>query len=314
MCSPYDAPNPGLTATSGVCSRRTRAWARAKKSPSGAYGATAASNAPKNHADRLWLAACAAAGLRRTEAELSALARRGSGSACRSVPGGYTEWLIGQGNATSFAHSVAPPSHWDLRDVVAVVSREHKAVGSSSGHSLAVSSPLHAARLLIIPALLTACKRALLARDLEAMGYLDHPHTSAGRVPTDEGYRFYVDGLPDAMYAAAGPIRSTQAPLVMGNFLDPTQLTDFGGELRLSRKRRHLTQVHDRHPGTQAVGFLHQVGGQENGAALRAQGFHQVPDSVTGLGIQARGQLVQEDQAGAVDQCQGYEEALELSA
>jgi heat-inducible transcriptional repressor len=31
--------------------------------------------------------------------------------------------------------------------------------------------------------------------DLEALGYLDHPHTSAGRVPTDEGYRFYVDTL-----------------------------------------------------------------------------------------------------------------------
>jgi heat-inducible transcriptional repressor len=31
--------------------------------------------------------------------------------------------------------------------------------------------------------------------DLERLGYLDHPHTSAGRVPTDEGYRVYVDGL-----------------------------------------------------------------------------------------------------------------------
>ncbi len=30
---------------------------------------------------------------------------------------------------------------------------------------------------------------------LEEMGYLSHPHTSAGRVPTDEGYRFYVDVL-----------------------------------------------------------------------------------------------------------------------
>ncbi len=34
--------------------------------------------------------------------------------------------------------------------------------------------------------------RSELAR-LEEMGYLDHPHTSAGRVPTDHGYRFYVD-------------------------------------------------------------------------------------------------------------------------
>lgn len=31
--------------------------------------------------------------------------------------------------------------------------------------------------------------------DLEEMGYLTHPHTSAGRVPTDKGYRFYVDTL-----------------------------------------------------------------------------------------------------------------------
>ncbi|MFH0975775.1 MAG: heat-inducible transcriptional repressor HrcA [Spirochaetota bacterium] len=33
--------------------------------------------------------------------------------------------------------------------------------------------------------------------DLETMGYLTHPHTSAGRLPTDKGYRFYVDSLPD---------------------------------------------------------------------------------------------------------------------
>ena len=31
--------------------------------------------------------------------------------------------------------------------------------------------------------------------DLEEMDYISHPHTSAGRVPTDKGYRFYVDSL-----------------------------------------------------------------------------------------------------------------------
>lgn len=31
--------------------------------------------------------------------------------------------------------------------------------------------------------------------DLEEMGLLTHPHTSAGRIPTDQGYRFYVDNL-----------------------------------------------------------------------------------------------------------------------
>ena len=31
--------------------------------------------------------------------------------------------------------------------------------------------------------------------DLEKMGFLDKPHTSAGRVPSAKGYRFYVDEL-----------------------------------------------------------------------------------------------------------------------
>src|SRR3989441_5919509 len=31
--------------------------------------------------------------------------------------------------------------------------------------------------------------------DLEEMGFLAQPHTSAGRVPTDKGYRYYVDSL-----------------------------------------------------------------------------------------------------------------------
>ncbi len=40
----------------------------------------------------------------------------------------------------------------------------------------------------------SATVRNIMA-DLEELGYLTHPHTSAGRVPTDKGYRFYVDNL-----------------------------------------------------------------------------------------------------------------------
>ncbi|MFH1541772.1 MAG: heat-inducible transcriptional repressor HrcA [bacterium] len=35
--------------------------------------------------------------------------------------------------------------------------------------------------------------------DLEEEGFITHPHTSAGRIPTDKGYRFYVDRLMKAM-------------------------------------------------------------------------------------------------------------------
>jgi heat-inducible transcriptional repressor len=48
-------------------------------------------------------------------------------------------------------------------------------------------------RLLNKP-LSPATVRNIMA-DLERLGLLDHPHTSAGRVPTDEGYRYYVDAL-----------------------------------------------------------------------------------------------------------------------
>jgi diphosphomevalonate decarboxylase len=115
----------------------------------------------------LTLAAAAAAGLRLSEPELSALARQGSGSAARSIPGGFVEWDLGQDGQpeTSFAHTLAPPEHWDLRDVIAVVSQKHKSVGSTSGHALARTSPLQAARLASVPERLARCREALLARD-----------------------------------------------------------------------------------------------------------------------------------------------------
>jgi heat-inducible transcriptional repressor len=38
--------------------------------------------------------------------------------------------------------------------------------------------------------------------ELEAEGYLDHPHTSAGRLPTDKGYRLYVESITEAVALA----------------------------------------------------------------------------------------------------------------
>lgn len=41
--------------------------------------------------------------------------------------------------------------------------------------------------------------------ELERMGYIKQPHTSAGRVPTDKGYRFYVNQLTEQQETAALP-------------------------------------------------------------------------------------------------------------
>ena len=51
--------------------------------------------------------------------------------------------------------------------------------------------------------------------DLEEKGFLFHPHTSAGRIPTSKAYRVYVDSLlsfpplrqPDTARIEANPLR-----------------------------------------------------------------------------------------------------------
>lgn len=50
---------------------------------------------------------------------------------------------------------------------------------------------------------------------LEELGYLSHPHTSAGRIPTDAGYRKYVDSLPPG-----GRMRDTQRRAIAGFFAE----------------------------------------------------------------------------------------------
>lgn len=113
----------------------------------------------------LALAASKAAGLDLDQKDLSRLARLGSGSACRSVPDGFVEWLPGKDDASSYAVSIAPKDHWGLVDAVAVVSQEHKPIGSTSGHKLAHTSPLNAQRVLDAPERLKNCRDALLERD-----------------------------------------------------------------------------------------------------------------------------------------------------
>ncbi|MEP6639630.1 MAG: HrcA family transcriptional regulator, partial [Chloroflexota bacterium] len=44
----------------------------------------------------------------------------------------------------------------------------------------------------------SATVRSILA-ELEANGLLTHPHTSAGRIPTDAGYRFFVESIVEAV-------------------------------------------------------------------------------------------------------------------
>jgi len=120
----------------------------------------------------LTVAASKAAGLTLSEKELSILARQGSGSACRSIPSGITEWLDGETSDTSFAVSLYPPEYWDLCDVVAIVSVGRKDISSTSGHKLTATSPFFEMRRFHMKEKISLCKTFLADKNFPAFGEL----------------------------------------------------------------------------------------------------------------------------------------------
>ena len=125
----------------------------------------------------LTLATLGALGLEASPAEQSVLARRsGSGSAARSVLGGYVEWPAdGDAQAEAagvrcYARQVAAADHWDLRNVIAVVERGAKSTSSLDGHRRARTSPYWPTRQRQLHERLQAVREAIAARDLDRLG------------------------------------------------------------------------------------------------------------------------------------------------
>ena len=112
----------------------------------------------------LTLASSKAAGLNLSEKELSILARQGSGSACRSIPDGFVEW-VGVG-----AKSIHPPNYWSIVDIVAIVSQEKKDISSTDGQKYASTSPFFQTRLKNINEKINQLKKALKNKSFTEFG------------------------------------------------------------------------------------------------------------------------------------------------
>ncbi|KAF9887868.1 diphosphomevalonate decarboxylase [Aspergillus nanangensis] len=102
--------------------------------------------------------------------DLSRIARQGSGSACRSLMGGYVAWRAGSlaDGSDSLAEEVAPQSHWpEMRAIVLVVSAEKKDVPSTEGMQTTVAtSSLFATRASsTVPERMTSIETAIKNRD-----------------------------------------------------------------------------------------------------------------------------------------------------
>jgi diphosphomevalonate decarboxylase len=172
----------------------------------------------------LALAATRAAGLSLDDRELSVLARRGSGSAARSIFGGFSE--MARGNRADGEDSFATPiaSDWDVRLVIAATVTGPKSTLSTDGmRHTAETSPYYDAWVRMSEADLKTARDAIARRDLEALGTVTeasclsmHASAMAARPAvvyfhgaTIEGWRIIQElrksGVPAWFTCDAGP-------------------------------------------------------------------------------------------------------------
>jgi diphosphomevalonate decarboxylase len=121
----------------------------------------------------LALAATHALRIPTTPQSLSAWARRGSGSAARSIPGGFVVWHAGSApdGSDSFAESIAPPGHWDIALVIGIAATGPKADSSTLAmNRTRDTSPYYRAFIDSTAHWLAEAQQAVHARDIEKLG------------------------------------------------------------------------------------------------------------------------------------------------
>ncbi len=111
-----------------------------------------------------------------TTKELSILSRRGSGSASRSVLGGFVEWNKGSlpDGSDSHAIQIEKEDHWpELSMIVTIISTEEKKVSSRVGMSQTVkTSPFYPAWLDTIESDVEKMKKAISQKDFVLLGQI----------------------------------------------------------------------------------------------------------------------------------------------
>ena len=169
---PPTSARPGASPSSSTsCARAPASRERAAVESSNNFPTAAGLASSASAFAALALAATRAAGLTLSDRELSMLARRGSGSAARSIFGGFVEMHRGEraDGEDSFAEPIV--TDWDVRLVIAATTQGPKATLSTDGmRHTAETSPYYDAWVKMSPRDLETARDAIARRDLQALG------------------------------------------------------------------------------------------------------------------------------------------------
>lgn len=121
------------------------------------------------------VAADAALKLKMPPSRLSEMARHGSGSAARSIFGGFVQMHLGQreDGTDSVAEPIAPADYWDIRLLIVITDEKKKEIGSTAGmeHSRE-TSPYYASWLATSPGDILEMRQIIADKDFEKLGEL----------------------------------------------------------------------------------------------------------------------------------------------
>ena len=118
------------------------------------------------------MAASKALDLNLSKSQLSVIARHGSGSAARSIFGGFVEMVLGKKSdgTDSFAKQISTSSHWPLEVVIAITDKRNKKIDSRSAMNLSSStSPYYKDWIRDSSAELSMAREAIFKKDFEAL-------------------------------------------------------------------------------------------------------------------------------------------------
>ena len=155
----------------------------------------------------LALAANEALQLNLPKSRLSELARRGSGSAARSIYGGFVEMRMGKKSdgSDAFAVPLAEKDYWDIHVLIAITSEQQKEIGSTQGMTMtAATSPYYSQWVMINRADLKEMKLAIKNRDFNKLGELSEfscLKMHAVALSTNPGLIYWNSATIDCMHA-----------------------------------------------------------------------------------------------------------------
>lgn len=150
-------------------------------------------------------AASTAAGLKLNRRDLSRLARRGSGSATRSIYGGLVEWQRGHDDATSYARPIMEEVNFGIEMLAILVDTKKKKISSRFGMQQSVtSSPYYKVWPEIVAHDMVAVKAAIKDADIDRIGKIAESNAlrmHALTLSADPGFTYFDSDTLKAMAA-----------------------------------------------------------------------------------------------------------------